>query len=332
MDANQDHLWAVVLAAGDGTRLRSLTTNKEGVAVPKQYCSFRGQTLLRSTLERARRIVPSHRIVVIVASQHQPWWSAELSDINPENIMVQPRNRGTAAGVLFPILHIFLRDRKAKVFVLPSDHYVEDEEILEETVRTALPFADGSLNRIVLLGMSPSSPDTGYGWMTLAPAQTNALHGVEAFVEKPPSSVAMSLMKQKALWNSFMFLAAASTLLRLYAMVLPALIKPFMLELGDSMSRWTHTRISYVYEVIPNYDFSRHFLEKILTHLWAVRVPDCGWGDLGTPERVMSCLDRTPSSLKYEKAFQLPDVRMTTQQTSSFVSRNYQQEAIQQEV
>jgi len=112
--------WALVLAAGEGSRLRALTTTN-GVAVPKQFCSPQsGPSLLQEALRRAEAVAPRSRICTIVAEQHRRWWEGPLWSLPPQNIIVQPENRGTAAGLLLPLLlHIEARDPQARVVVLP---------------------------------------------------------------------------------------------------------------------------------------------------------------------------------------------------------------------
>lgn len=120
------HLWAVVLAAGDGIRVRAWTKDPSGAPIPKQYCCFWGaKTMLGWALERATALVPPERVAVIVADQHRGFWQKELLGLPAENVVVQPRNRGTTAGVLLPVPQILLRrDPQARFLVLPSDHYV----------------------------------------------------------------------------------------------------------------------------------------------------------------------------------------------------------------
>jgi mannose-1-phosphate guanylyltransferase len=115
--------WALILAAGQGTRLRSLTTTKEGFAVPKQFCSLcGGASLLEETLSRAETVATRSHIVTVVAAEHRRWWEPTLWTLPGENIVVQPQNKGTATGLLLPLLHILRRDPNATVAVLPSDH------------------------------------------------------------------------------------------------------------------------------------------------------------------------------------------------------------------
>jgi mannose-1-phosphate guanylyltransferase len=157
--------WVVVLAAGDGNRLCSVTTNGTGDAVPKQFCSLRGgPSLLLETLERAESVAARDCICVVVASQHRRWWGSMLSRTPSANVIVQPMNRGTANGIRLPLLHIEARDPDARIVILPSDHYVRDEPILVTALESALGRLDNEVEEIILLGIHPerADPDLGY--------------------------------------------------------------------------------------------------------------------------------------------------------------------------
>jgi len=102
-----DHTWAIVLAAGDGTRLRSLTRDPIGRPVPKQFCSLFGEsTLLQDALRRGLAIASRKRLCTVVAAQHAEWWQDPLWALPAANVIVQPDNRGTALGVLLSVLTV----------------------------------------------------------------------------------------------------------------------------------------------------------------------------------------------------------------------------------
>ena len=166
MQSNVESPWVILLAGGDGTRLHSLTTTKEGVAIPKQFCSLHGEcSLLQESLHRASTIAPRQRICAIVAEQHRQWWQPQLWALPPENIIVQPANRGTAHGILLPLLSVLERDPSAQVVLLPCDHYVADEPVLAESIRNALFHIKVNDAHPVLLGMEPELPDPGLGYI-----------------------------------------------------------------------------------------------------------------------------------------------------------------------
>lgn len=296
-------IWVIVLAAGEGSRLHSLTADAKGDPVPKQFCAFvpdapaparrdgsrgrpgcrRPRTMLESTLDRAARIAPPERTVAIVAASHRRWWERGLTGLPPENVIVQPANRGTAAGILLPLLHVLLRDASASVLILPSDHYVRDEAVMDGAVREALAFSKGHSGRLTLLGITPLSPDEGYGWIVPSGAGKQEDKAVGTFVEKPPRSIAAMLMRAGALWNSFMMAGALRTFLDHFERALPDLLDRFTAVIEEGLDA---RRLEGLYENLPVFDFSRHLLEKTVDSLAMHAVPECGWSDLGTPERI----------------------------------------------
>ena len=111
--------------------------------MPKQFCSLNGgHSLLQASLRRSRMIVPRHRICAIVAVDHEHYWRRTLRSLPDANVIVQPRNRGTANGLLLGVLRILERDPLARIIFLPADHYVLDEQALIGSVRTAAALLD----------------------------------------------------------------------------------------------------------------------------------------------------------------------------------------------
>ncbi len=296
MSTTRSHRWVIVLAAGDGTRLLSFTTHATGRPIPKQFYALRGRrSMLQEALDRAKRLVPHERIVTIVAAQHREWWETELSDFPPDNVVIQPQNRGTAAGVLLPLLLIHAKDPGAEVVIMPSDHFVDRNDLLSSAVEEALLESSKSGDRIVLLGVTPEEADPDYGWILPAGnRKTSASRRVTAFVEKPDSNAARDLMRRGALINAFLLAAGSRSLLRLYRRQ-PHLLKAFR---SIVMERTTGTLdgavLSRLYKGIQSLDFSRDLLQSASVEgLWVLPIPSCGWSDLGTPERVVECLGRS---------------------------------------
>src|SRR5688572_5520353 len=140
-DIHEDagHNWAVVLAGGEGSRLRALTTTAAGVAVPKQFCAMGGdESMLAVALRRARQVAAAERTCVVVAEHHRLWWQSLPLGIPAQNLIAQPRSCGTAIGILLPLLQILHRDPQAILLVLPSDHFVRNESVLAASLRKAM--------------------------------------------------------------------------------------------------------------------------------------------------------------------------------------------------
>lgn len=303
MDSRAGERWAIVLAGGSGTRLGALTAAARGEAVPKQYCSLEGgPSLLGSTLERAARLAGEERTVVVVAAQHRRYFEPELAHLAPENVIVQPRERGTAAGVLLPLWAVLRRDPGALVTLLPSDHFVERERVLRGALREAAERARAD-DGVRLLGIAPEHPETQYGWIVPSAEPGR----VEAFVEKPDPALAAELARRGGVWNSFLVVARGRALLELYQERLPGLVDSFRAALGASQPQRA-AAVERLYECIDRRDFCRDLLEGSEERLRLSVVPPCGWTDLGTPERVAECLARRAPGGAGGKSTQAPVV------------------------
>ena len=282
-------VWAVVLAGGEGSRLAALTHDAEGVPVPKQYCSLTGgATLLEDTLQRARRCAPADRVAVIVSERHRRWWRRVLPSAHDGHAVVQPTNRGTAVGLLLSALSIADVDPLARLVFLPCDHYVRDEALIDEALRHAssAPLPAGEL---ILLGVAPEEADPGLGYiMPRTPYAAHELPYVERFIEKPSPAVAADLVARGALWNTFMFAAAATTVIGLVRARFPEIVDSLESALAAGPAA-----VAALYERLPSVDFSRDVLEGAVARMRVLPVASCGWCDLGTPRRVAAWARQT---------------------------------------
>jgi mannose-1-phosphate guanylyltransferase len=276
--------WAVVLAAGEGRRLQSLTTDAAGMTVPKQFCSLReGPSLLHEALQRAETLAARGHICALVARQHARWWSGQVDVLSPTNLIVQPENRGTAIGILLALLHVVERDPSAIVVLLPSDHHVDNEAVMCVALERSVEIVRERRSKIVLLGIAPEEPDTELGYIVPAGYGMDGLSAVTRFVEKPRSSQARALIERGALWNTFIMTARALSLLELFTGYDRHLVER-MLRAIRRDTRAADARgpsaMAALYPSLPTIDFSKHVAtgrEKALTVL---RVPSCGWSDL----------------------------------------------------
>ena len=287
--------WVILLAAGDGSRLSSLTTDKDGISVPKQFCSLHGgASLLQDSLQRASTIVPRRRNCAVVAAQHKRWWQSQLWSLPSENIIEQPSNRGTAHGVLLALMHILERDPTANVVLLPCDHYVYDEPVLAEAIRAGLQQVKRDAEHPVLLGIEPEQPDPGLGYIVPDSARGGTIAPVAQFVEKPSREQALRLMEQGALWNAFIVVSNIQALLRLFKARMADLVEEMQAVVRCALRDASDDVLADLYRRLPVLDFSRHILQDQENLLRVLAVPVCGWSDLGTPDRLGATLDRLP--------------------------------------
>jgi mannose-1-phosphate guanylyltransferase len=287
------HNWALVLAAGDGSRLQALTMTASGVAIPKQFCSLGSETsLLHDALRRARVVADSQRTCAIVAEYHRRWWQPLQLDIPAANLIPQPRNRGTATGILLPLLHIVHRDPEATLLVLPSDHYVRNEEVLAGSLRSAMTALARDRSHVILLGITPDEPDPDLGYIVAEGNSDDGVRPVREFVEKPTVATARALLARGGVWNSFIFAANGQALLRAFEARCPDLVgemRHIVTSMDSSMRR---ARLAQLYDQLPPLDFSRDILQRSPELLRVMTVPSCGWSDLGTPQRVVETVSR----------------------------------------
>lgn len=294
------HVWSLVLAGGEGKRLRALTTRPCGTSVPKQYCSLHGgHSLLEDAIARAQRVVAPDRICTIVAQQHREWWTesqALLEALELGNLIVQPRNLGTGIGILFSLLHILAKDPQAQLVLLPADHYVRDEATLNGALLQALERLDRNADRPILLGLQPDEPDTDFGYVLPGDPDPLGGHTVARFIEKPGYSVAREIIDAGGLCNTFIMVASARTLLDLFLPRYAALVMEMQVGLAKGQTAGSPTgswpALLNLYDRLPELDFSRDLLEGHAADLCVLRVPPCGWSDLGTPRRVAEIVQR----------------------------------------
>jgi mannose-1-phosphate guanylyltransferase len=285
-------LWAVVLAGGEGIRLRPLTLKVFGDERPKQYAPLVGhESLLRQTLERTQRLVPAERTVVVSQERHAPWLAAELDAAPRPKVLLQPEDLDTAAGVLLPVSWVDSRDAAATVVVFPSDHFVLEDATFLAHVTEVVAFVERNPGWIVLLGARATEADTEYGWIEPGDAVGSTTAGpvsrVARFREKPTSRAAATCLAQGWLWNTFVFVARASTLVSVAEVLLPELhhrLAAAASFFGTQRETWA---IRQAYEGLPRQNFSELVLQASLPFLAVSTLPPLTWSDLGTPQRLL---------------------------------------------
>lgn len=294
--SEQSHTWALVLAAGEGSRLRALTTAPSGTSVPKQFCSlYDGPSLLQEALSRALAVAPEARTCAVVAEQHRRWWQSTLGSLPAENVVIQPQNRGTAIGILLPLLQILSRDVEARVVLLPSDHHVREETLLTSVIADALEQLEWRHHECVLLGLEPEEPDPELGYIVPGSNDGRGAFMVRRFVEKPSPAIARELIEAGGLWNAFIVVSTALALLELFLARVPGIVNAMRRAYEwDEEARSNGAAMTELYKKLPILDFSRDIIAGQESAVRTLPVPPCGWSDLGTPKRVADALRRCP--------------------------------------
>ena len=286
----------LILAGGDGTRLRSVTRALARDDRPKQFCALVGrEPLLVETARRAAVVARSEDTLLVLTRRHEEYYRELLADVSPASLVVQPDNRGTAAAVLYGLLRIAARAPDASVVILPSDHWVSDDAAFMRYVQDALEVVETHPNAVVLLGLEPTRPEPEYGWIEPSEPVIGAwsgLHRVARFVEKPPVEVAARLQLAGGLWNTAVVVARLEALLFLFATARPTLVDAFLdvwPALGSPAER---SALERLYRGLPASDFSRDILAKRPENLAVLPVTGISWEDLGRPGRILAARRR----------------------------------------
>ncbi|MEK7545568.1 MAG: sugar phosphate nucleotidyltransferase [Patescibacteria group bacterium] len=292
-------MYAILLAGGSGTRLWPVSRKN----APKQLQPILGSdTLLRSTWKRLRKGLPAARILVVTGASQAELIRKDLPELPAENLLVEPMKRDTAAAVGFGVAVALARDPKTTIATVNSDAYVKDEKEFWRVLKVAEKAAKKS-GRISLVGVRPSYPETGYGYIKMGsqamrfkrPKGHDEIFDVEGFREKPDLDTAKLYVAQwEYLWNPTLIVAEARTLMNAFKAHMPKTWK----ELDAIRAAWNSSERGRIIErafgrIVPiSIDYG--VLEKEKKML--VVPADFGWADVGHWRAVHDVLAKKPGA------------------------------------
>ena len=293
----------IILAAGDGTRLRPMIRRLRGDELPKQYVRFDGRSsMLEQTVDRATTLIPEERLYTVIGRHHLSYRDArEQLDRRGGHIIAQPANKETAPGLLLPLMHLYKQYPEAVVAVFPSDHAISDGDLFMSYVDCAFHVVEQHPWLVVQLGVEPSGPEPEYGYILPGEVITRDDHtevrAVVGFVEKPNASTAGLLALQGGVWNTMVMVFRAKTWLRLICDVLPELFDAFR-RIYHAIGTPDEARvIEEVYATIRPVNLSAGFLSSIAattpSPLAVLPVRGVIWSDWGSERRIPASLQLT---------------------------------------
>jgi mannose-1-phosphate guanylyltransferase len=297
----RNHVWAVVLAGGEGVRLRALIRQLLADERPKQYVPLVGAaSLLRQTLDRVAWLIPAERTVIVSQQHHARYIAAEVGGGAAPHVLLQPQDLGTGAAVLFATHWIAQQDPEATVSVFPADHFVAEETAFMTHMAEVI-----ASEWLVLGGAQPTEPEPEYGWIKpgepVGAVTSGAISRVRAFWEKPDADTVRRYLADGWLWNTLVFVVTARTLIAAGWELLPTFLERLACcttFAGTEHEAWA---IRQAYALAPTTDFSRSLLQDCPPFLAVSKLPPLTWSDLGSPARLI----RTLSALRVQPPWML---------------------------
>ncbi len=297
VNSEKGKLWAVVLAAGEGTRMNQFIRSSYGLCSPKQYIAFTGKrSMLQHTLDRVAQLIPPERTRIVVNPSHIKEIRSQLSSLPEHTLVFQPYNRETAPGALLPLTYIVKEDPEARIAFFPSDHFIQEEDRFMRYVAAADQVVQRHPEQIALLGIEPEGPEVEYGW--IAPA--DPLPGfndvgarkVGRFLEKPNGEAALAFYENGYLWNTFVSVLKASTLLALTQKYLYGIWERFERIRAAIGTVHELSTIEREYRTMEAATLSRGIFERCSDQTAVLEVKGVFWSDWGSSHRVLQTLQK----------------------------------------
>lgn len=261
--------WAVIIAGGTGSRFWPLSSPSH----PKQLLPLAGdRTTAQETVDRLRGLIPLSRTLLVTSPELAPIMIEHLK-LDPSNVLVEPRAASTGPALVWATAEALRRDPAAAVLALHADWAIGDSAAFTAAAETALLTAREH-DRLVTVGILPSRPETGYGYIIPGPPLGGAAHAVARFTEKPDITTARALTAQGALWNSGLFAWTAPRFLAEVGAHTP--------EIAPYLIRLTEGNVAAFFEGVTPVSVDVGVLER--STAVAVVAGDFDWDDIGTWE------------------------------------------------
>lgn len=265
------------MAGGLGARFWPFSRNDR----PKQFLDFfgTGRSLLQMTYDRFISIVPNENILIVANVIYRDLILEQLPDIQPNQILLEPARRNTAPCIAYAVNRIKSMTKKANIIVAPSDHLILKEDRFNETILAGLDFVEKN-DSLLTLGIKPSRPETGYGYIQIGDDADNP-HKVKTFTEKPNEELAQVFFETgEFYWNSGIFLWNLQTIDNAFNVYLPEVATKFNAGAGLYNTAQEQDFINEMYASCPNISIDYGVMEKAESVY--VLCADFGWSDLGT--------------------------------------------------
>jgi mannose-1-phosphate guanylyltransferase len=283
--------YAILMAGGVGSRFWPISTKD----FPKQFHDMlgTGDTLIQKTFQRLSKLIPKENIFILTNECYNDLVFEQLPEVTKRQVVLEPAMRNTAPCILYAALKIQKENKDALMIVAPSDHWIEDEQAFTNNVQDAFSFC-ASNDALMTLGITPTFPNTGYGYIECDNSSENQIRKVNQFREKPNYETAKSFIKQdNFLWNSGIFMWSVKSVLKAFKQNQPELFQLFESGFEVYNTNFEGDFIRDNYGKAENISIDYAVMEKS-DNVYVIPAT-FDWNDLGTWGSLYDKLDKDAS-------------------------------------
>ena len=277
--------YCIIMAGGIGSRFWPLSKDN----YPKQFLDIlgTGKSFIRSTYERFSPVIPDENFLVVTNKAYKQLVLENLPMLHPDQVLCEPARRNTAPCIAYAAYHIQSRCKEANIVVTPADHLVTNEVEFQRIIRLGFDFLAKNQNALMTIGIKPSRPETGYGYIQCGSrrdevgSRNEEVVKVEMFKEKPDYETAVKFVSEgNYLWNSGIFLWTLDGIMQAFKQYLPDMVEVFEKGKNDFGTANEQAFIDAHFIESPNISIDYGVMEKSPN---TFTIPaDFGWSDIGT--------------------------------------------------
>ncbi|MBT8244049.1 MAG: mannose-1-phosphate guanylyltransferase [Winogradskyella sp.] len=286
-----NNYYAILMAGGVGSRFWPVSTQD----YPKQFHDMlgTGDTLIQKTFDRLSNLIPEENIFILTNERYNDLVLEQLPSVTKRQVVLEPAMRNTAPCILYASLKIQKENPNAVMIVAPSDHWIEDENAFSENVKQAFDFCSNN-DTLMTLGITPTFPNTGYGYIEFDKDSNSNIKPVNQFREKPDYDTAKSFLRQgNFLWNAGIFIWSVKTVVAAFQNNQPELFQLFQKGFQVYNTEFEDDFISENYPKAENISVDYAIMEKS-QNVYVIPVT-FDWNDLGTWGSLYDKLDKDDS-------------------------------------
>lgn len=283
------HTYVAIMAGGIGSRFWPISRTN----YPKQFLDIlgTGNTLIQQTFNRFKGLVPVENIYVVTAAEYVSIVKEQLPEVEAENILGEPFRKNTAPCIAYITFKILQKDQEASLVVAPADHLILDEKKFIDVCKQGLDFV-GHFNALVTIGIKPTHPNTGYGYIQHEfAAAVPSVYKVKTFTEKPNKELATTFISSgDFLWNAGIFVWRLKCISEAFQNYMPEMYELFTTEAEKFGTSEEQNAIETIYPQCSSISIDFGIMEKA-DNVYVIPAA-FGWSDLGTWNSAWESMDK----------------------------------------